>query len=89
MNISLHDIVEIIAIISFAGGVMNFVVVKPLREAVNTLSKSLDKLEQMLSNVKEKEIALEQRVEYTEQSVKTAHKRIDNLEKYHQKPIDG
>ena len=88
MNVSLHDIVEIITIISFAGAVMNFVVVKPLREAVNTLSKSLDKLEHMLSAVKDKEIALEQRVEHTEESVKTAHKRIDNLEKYHKEPIN-
>lgn len=87
MNLSLHDVVEILTIISFAGGVMNFVIVKPLREAVNTLSKSLDKLEQMLSNVKDKEIALEQRVSNNEEKIKTAHKRIDRLEEYHKKPI--
>lgn len=88
MEISLHNIVEMITIISFAGAVMNYVIVKPLKDAVNTLSKALDKLEQTLTDVKEKEITLEQRVSHTEDSVKTAHKRIDNLEKYHQKPVN-
>ena len=88
MEISLHTIVETITIISFAGGILNYIVVKPLKDAVNLLSKSLDKLEQTLTDVKEKEITLEQRVEHTEESVKTAHRRIDNLEKYHKKPIN-
>lgn len=88
MNITLHNLVEMITVISFAGGVMNFVIVKPLRDAVNTLSKSLDKLEQVLIDVKEREITLEQRVNNNEQSIKHAHKRIDCLEKYHKKPID-
>lgn len=88
MELSLHNIVEMIAVISFAGGVLNYVIVKPLRDAVNTLSKALDKLEQTLTDVKEKEITLEQRVTHTEDSVKVAHKRIDKLEQYHQKPIN-
>ena len=88
MEISLHTIVETITIISFAGGILNYIVVKPLKDAVNLLSKSLDKLEQTLTDVKEKEITLEQRVEHTEESVKTAHKRIDSLEKYHKEPIN-
>ena len=88
MELSLHNIVEMIAVISFAGGVLNYVIVKPLKDAVNTLSKALDKLEQTLTDVKEKEITLEQRVIHTEDSVKTAHKRIDKLEKYHQKPVN-
>ena len=86
MNISLHDLVEIITVISFAGAVMNFVIVKPLKEAVNTLSKSLDKLEQVLTEVKEKEITLEQRVNNNEEKIKHAHKRIDHLENYHKEP---
>lgn len=86
MNVSLHELVEIVTIISFAGGVLNFVIVKPLREAVNTLSKSLDKLEQILTEVREREITLEQRVTHNEESTKTAHKRIDELEKYHKEP---
>ena len=88
MDISLHSIVEMITIISFAGGILNYVIVKPLRDAINVLSKSLDRLEQTLTDVKEKEITLEQRVSNNEQSIKTAHKRIDRLEEYHKKPID-
>lgn len=88
MDISLHAIIEMITILSFAGGVLNYVIVKPLKDAVRVLSDSLDKLEQVLTNVREKEISLEQRVTHTEDSVKTAHIRIDSLEKYHKKPID-
>lgn len=88
MNISLESLVQIITIIGFAGGVVNYVVVRPLKDAVNTLSKSLDRLEQVLSEVKEREITLEQRVAHNEESVKTAHKRIDRLEQYHKKPIE-
>lgn len=88
MNVSLHEIVEMITIISFAAGVMNYVIVRPLKDAVTVLSKSLDKLEQTLTDVKEKEITLEQRVEFNEKSIKSAHKRIDHLEEYHKKPIE-
>lgn len=88
MNISLESLVQIITIIGFAGGVVNYVVVRPLKDAVNTLSRSLDKLEQVLSEVKEREITLEQRVAHNEESTKTAHKRIDELEKYHKKPAN-
>ena len=87
MNISLHEIVEIITIMSFAAGIMNYVIVRPLKDAVGVLSKSLDKLEQTLTDVKEKEITLEQRVEFNEKSIKSAHKRIDNLEEYHKQPV--
>lgn len=88
MNISLESLVQIITIIGFAGGVVNYVVVRPLKDAVNTLSKSLDKLEQILSEVKEREITLEQRVTNNEEKIKHANKRIDDLEKYHKKPTD-
>ena len=72
---------------SFAGGVLNFAIIKPLKDAIKLLSNSIDKLEQNLTDMKVKEISLEQRVSHTEDSVKTAHKRIDSLEKYHKKPI--
>ena len=89
MNISLHELVEIITIISFAAGIMNYVIVRPLKDAVGVLSKSLDKLEQTLTDVKEKEITLEQRVSFNENSIKSAHKRIDHLEEYHKQPVNG
>ena len=88
MNISLEMVVQIIAIISFGAAIINYAVIKPLRDSVDILSKSLNKLDSLLSEVKEKEVMLEQRVTFNEQSIKTAHKRIDNLEKYHQKPIE-
>ena len=89
MEISLHTIVETITIMSFAGGVLNFAIIKPLKDAIKLLSNSIDKLEQNLTDMKVKEISLEQRVTHTEDSVKTAHRRIDDLEKYHKEPTNG
>ena len=73
MNITLTNVIEIITIMSFVAGVMNFTIIKPLQKSINDLSNSLKELDYIITNVKEKEIVLEQ-------SLKSAHKRIDKLE---------
>lgn len=88
MNITLETLVQIIAIISFGAAVINYSVVKPLRDSVDTLRSSLKCLENLLNEVKAKEITLEQRVEFNVTAIEKVNKRVDALEKYHQKPVD-
>ena len=73
MSVTLTNVIEIITIMSFVAGIMNFTIIKPLQKSIDDLSTSLKALDYIINNIKEREIILEE-------SVKSAHKRIDKLE---------
>ena len=81
LNLSLDAIVKIITIISFGAAVVNYVVIRPLQNSIGTLKEALNKLDSLLNEVQKKEIVLEERVAHVEESAKSAHKRIDSIEK--------
>lgn len=87
MTKSLSVIVEIIAIISFTATVINYMIVQPLRDSMNTLTVAVEKLDILLAQVNEKEIKLEERVKVLERDTKHCFDTLKALEQYHKKPI--
>lgn len=87
MTKSLSVIVEIIAIISFTATVINYMIVQPLRESINTLTVAVEKLDTLLAQVNEKEIKLEGRINVLERDTKHCFEAVKALEQYHKKPI--
>ena len=85
MTESLEIIVEIIAIVSFCAGVVNYVVIKPLRVSIDTLSLAVEKLEKLLQKVEEDEVELRERVRVNETNICTLTSRVGQLETYHRK----
>lgn len=87
MTESLEIIVEIIAIVSFCAGVVNYVVIKPLRISIDTLTIAVEKLEKLLHKVEEDEQRLHTRVELHEQAIEALTDKIEELSEYHKQPL--
>lgn len=86
MNVSLEDVVAIIAIVSFGATVVNYVVIKPLKISIDTLTIAVNKLETLLHKVEEDEKRLDKEVAINKRNIEDLQDRVDTLETYHTKP---
>lgn len=89
MTESLEIIVEIIAIISFGATVVNYIVIKPLRVSIDTLTIAVEKLEKLLHKVEEDEQKLRERVRVNETRIETIMDDVETLKEYHKQPLGG
>lgn len=100
MNDSLEIIVEMIAIVSFCCGVVNYTVIKPLRTSIDTLAgevrdfkKVLDdvdrKVDRKVDNVDRRVDGLDKQVTLNVREIKQLNSRVTQLEGYHKQPING
>ena len=86
MNVSLEDVVAIITIVSFAAGVVNYVVIKPLKLSIDMLSTAVQELKKLLFEVEREEKRLDKDVAINQRNIKDLQERVDLLETYHAKP---
>lgn len=89
MNDSLEVIVEMIAIVTFCCGVVNYTVIKPLKTSIDTLASEIRDLKTMLYDVDDDVAEMKTRVTVNEKNIKTLDARVTNLESYHKQPIGG
>ena len=87
MTESLEIIVEMIAIVSFVAGVVNYTIIKPLKIAIDTLTIAVNKLENLLHQVEEDERKLRERVRVNETHIETLTNDVETLKQYHKQPI--
>lgn len=87
MTESLEIIVEMIAIVSFVAGVVNYTIIKPLKIAIDTLTTAVNKLENLLHQVEEDERKLRERVRVNETHIETLTNDVETLKEYHKQPI--
>lgn len=87
MTESLEIIVEMIAIVSFVAGVVNYTIIKPLRISIDTLTMAVEKLEKLLHSVEEDEHELRERVRVNETHIETLRDDVETLKEYHKQPI--
>lgn len=78
---SLAFIIEGIAIITFIAGVIKYLIVSPLQQAINALEKTIAKLESTLESLTKEQNDMGRRLVVVEESAKAAHKRLDGIEK--------
>lgn len=89
MNESLEVIVEMIAIVSFVAGVVNYTIIKPLKIAIDTLTLAVNKLETLLHQVEDDERKLRERVKVNETRIETLMDDVETLKEYHKQPVGG
>lgn len=96
MNESLEVIVEMIAIVSFCCGVVNYTVIKPLRTSIDMLAGEVRDLKKVLNDVDRKVDDVDRRVDgvdkrvsLNEREIKDLKGRVGHLETYHKQPIHG
>ncbi|MEG1544868.1 MAG: hypothetical protein RR382_10155 [Tannerellaceae bacterium] len=70
-----------LGIISFASGMINYIIIKPLSKSISALQAAIDRLDNRLSILDNKIDADRERIAVVEQSAKQAHKRIDRIDK--------
>lgn len=86
MNVSLENIVSIIAIVSFGATVVNYIVIKPLRISIDMLSTAVQELKKLLFEVERDEKRLDKEVAINKRNIEDLQERVDILEGFHSKP---
>lgn len=81
VNITLENISVYIGIIVFAGSLVNYMVMLPLRAEIKGLQEAIIRLEKTIFAVEKKNANHETRITRIEEAVVSAHKRVDRLEK--------
>ena len=80
----LNDIVSLTVVISFAAAVIQYIIIRPLQMSIATLGEAVTELRQLLQDINcrlnTETRNLDTRIVCVEESVKSAHKRIDTLE---------
>lgn len=89
MTESLEIIVEMIAIVSFVAGVVNYTIIKPLKISIDSLTSAVNKLETLLHQVEDDERKLRERVKVNETRIETLKTEVETLKEYHKQPIGG
>lgn len=79
MNITLENVTVYIAIVTFTGWILRYVVISPLKDSIAGLQKALEKLEKSLAILDEKMDSQRERIALVEASTRSAHKRIDEM----------
>ena len=89
MTEQLEVIVEMIAIVSFCCGVVNYTVIKPLRASIDTLAGEVHDLKTVLDEIDDKVDNLRTDVTLNSNKITFLEGRVGRLEGYHQQPING
>ena len=80
----LNEIVSYTVIISFAAAVIQYIVIRPLQTSISALGEAVSSLRTLLQDIdcrlNTETRNLDKRIVCTEESCKSAHKRIDALE---------
>ena len=80
MELNLSNTVEILGIIGFTGGVLKYIVIDPIQQAMTTIKEAMEELKGMLKELSEDQRNIDKRLVAVEESAKQAHKRIDGIE---------
>ena len=80
MELNLNNTVEILGIIGFAGGVLKYIVIDPIQQAMAAIKEAMEELKGMLKELSEDQRDIDKRLVAVEESAKQAHKRIDGIE---------
>mgnify|MGYP003506814196 CR=1 FL=1 len=87
MNESLEVIVEMIAIVSFCCGVVNYTVIKPLRASIDLLSSEVHELKKVLDDIDDEVSSMRTDVTVNKNKITALEGRVSHLEGYHTQPI--
>lgn len=85
MEVFLGASVQIITIIGFTAAVVKLTIVNPLQASINSLKDAITKMENTLSKLADEQKSIDKRLVAVEESSKSAHHRIDGVEKRIQK----
>lgn len=68
-----------IALVTFSSAVVNYVIIRPLRDSITALQQTIEKLDARLTELDNKMDENKERLVLAEASTKQAHKRLDEV----------
>jgi hypothetical protein len=74
--------VSCVTIISFIASAFTYIVLNPLNKAILSLERLIQEMRDDLKYYEEKRQDMDKRIVKTEESVKSAHHRINHIENY-------
>ena len=80
MELNLSNTVEILGIIGFTGGVLKYIVIDPIQQAMAAIKEAMEELKGMLKELSEDQRNIDKRLVAVEESAKQGHKRLDGME---------
>lgn len=80
MELTLSNTVQVLTIVTFAAGLVKYLIVNPLQVAIKGLQISIDELKAVVDRIDCDQRASDKRLVAVEVSAKSAHKRLDRLE---------
>lgn len=83
MELTWNNIGPVLGIMTFAAGLINYIVVKPLQASINSLKETVTELKLVIAGLSEEQKCIDKRLVAVEESAKSAHKRLDGMENHH------
>lgn len=83
MILDLPTMVQLIAVVTFIATVLNYTIIKPLKDSISALGQTIAKMDGTIERVVNNQAEYDRRLTITEQSVKSAHHRIDEIKGGH------
>lgn len=81
MVLDLVAVMQALTIVSLSCGIIKFLIVTPLSDAINTLSRQVNELQAAINKTKSEQHSIDKRLVKIEEHSKSTDKRIDVLER--------
>ena len=81
--LNLATTVQLIAIVTFIATVLNYTIIKPLKDSISALERTIAKMDSTVERLVDNDVSLDRRLTIVEQSAKSAHHRIDEIKGGH------
>lgn len=81
--LNLATTVQLIAIVTFIATVLNYTIIKPLKDSISALERTIAKMDGTVERLVDNDVSLDRRLTIVEQSAKSAHHRIDEIKGGH------
>ena len=81
--LNLATTVQLIAIVTFIATVLNYTIIKPLKDSISALGVTIAKMDSTVERLVDNDVSLDRRLTIVEQSAKSAHHRIDEIKGGH------
>lgn len=69
----------VLAVSAVVMGILHYVVIMPLRMAIDRLSETIERLEKAVNDMETQQRELDKRITIVEQATKSAHRRLDAI----------
>ena len=80
MELNLDSLVQLVVVAGFIGAGINYIIIRPLGQAIQALQATIIEFKKLVDKLQETQHDIDKRLSITEEQIKVANHRIDDLE---------